>query len=110
MKRLNLNETWVLCLKMWKWIAKQVKAGRQNVEGLKEEWLRKHKFSGIHSKCFFCDYAVKNSHPKKFDCNCPAERIEQDFWCQKDSYCYSLKPIAFYKKLVELNKLRLKKR
>ena len=46
-KKLTLNQTWVLCLKMWKWIAEQVKAGNEDdIEDLKEQWLKKNGWEG----------------------------------------------------------------
>ena len=113
MKRLTLDETWVLCLKMWKWIAKEVradkKAGKDSVNALKQEWAEKHEFENIHQDCFFCEYAQRRDGLQ--DCRlCPAKRVDKDFHCM-DAYecCFCCYPIAFYKKLLELNKIRLAK-
>ena len=121
MKRLNLNETWVLCLKMWKWIAMKVrvaiKAGKEwDVVILKREWLSSHGFENIriYHNCFFCEYAHQHNPHKDIrgeGCSlCLARKIDKEFDCQDTDYEYDQKPIAFYKKLVELNKIRLKKR
>ena len=51
MKKLNLNETWRLCLKMWKWIAKESKKNFSfSVFGLKEQWLEENGFKNVESK------------------------------------------------------------
>ena len=110
MKRLNLNETWVLCLKMWKWIAKEVEAGRDSITDvidLKDEWLTKHGFRDVEENCFFCDYARRKAGCLQ---SCPGKKIDGSFNCDNKEYHYAGEPIAFYKKLVELNKIRLKKK
>ncbi len=120
MKRLTLDETWVLCLKMWKWIAMKVraaiKAGKTwNVNTLKKEWLEKHGFEDIVDDCFFCDFYDKR---RKSDSGlgclesglCPGRKVDDLFDCATTDYHYCNKPIAFYKKLCELYKLRLAKK
>ncbi len=115
MKRLNLDQTWVLCLKMWKWIAKEVKAGKtRDVDGLKKEWLQKHGFRDILAHdCFFCQYS--NSRTKDMSCRlCPAKKTAgKEYHCNDPDAlfpCFSTHPIAFYKKLLALNKIRLAKK
>ncbi len=110
MKRLSLDETWRLCLQMWKWIAKKIKADKNLCVGdLKAEWVKKHDFDEIDSNCFFCEYSAK--HPnKKVNCNCPAKKIDKGFHCLKGEYHYEHEPIKFYKKLVKLNEIRLAKK
>ncbi len=107
MKRLNLNETWVLCLKMWKWIAKEVRAGNgKSVNMLKKEWLKKHEFENVADDCFFCDYVTI----RKRDCMiCPAVKIDKNFYCSDSNHNWFYKPFTFYKTIVALNKIRLAK-
>ncbi len=112
MKRLTLDETWVFCLKMWKWIAKEARAGKDDrIESLKREWLNKNGFSDIHvwGTCFFCEYSVRRTNPNT--CRlCPAKRVNKVFSCYDEKYCWQTSPLKFYKKLCELNKLRLAKK
>lgn len=109
MKRLTLNETWVLCLRMWKWIAEQRKKERRTgVEGLKALWLKKHGYKDdeIDNDCFFCEYACQ-----KQGClnSCPGYKVDSEFTCDNAEYSYCKHPIKFYTKLVELNKKRKKR-
>ena len=111
MKRLNLNETWVLCLKMWKWVIKEFEAGNpKNVDDLKEEWCEKNGFATVEIKyhCFFCEYDRRGENECDF---CPAKKIDKMFDCKGCSkYHYFDYPRKFYKTIFQLNKLRLKKR
>ncbi len=115
-KKLTLNETWEYCLSMWQWIAKEKKAGSVTpVAILKSKWLENN-WSGkpINATCFFCEYGEK--HPKKErsrkptkGCmSCPATQIDLTFYCMGSEYDYGCYPIAFYNKLVSLNRKRLK--
>ena len=109
MKRLTLNETWKLCLSMWRWIARQWKKRNISADGLKEEWLDNHGFAyeGIDKDCFFCKYTQQNNDG---DCDaCPGKMVSERFSCTKITHHYQYKPIAFYNKLVSLNRKRLKK-
>ena len=115
MKRLTLNETWKQCLAMWKWIAKQIRAGdNQGIYGLKVTWVKKHgiKVDELQGNCFFCEYTRRDKHRGKRDnCRlCPARKINKLFHCNKLPYNYLLEPRAFYKELLRLNRIRLKKR
>lgn len=109
MKRLTLNETWKLCLSMWWWIAGQKKKGNtSNINNLKWEWLEGHGFDygEISEDCFFCEYITQ----KDIGCvNCPGKMVSKRFSCTKTTYHYQSKPIAFYNKLVSLNRKRRKK-
>ncbi len=106
MKRLNLDETWVLCLAMWKWIAKEARTGKMACT-LKAEWIKKHSFKAVWANCFFCDWSTKHGG----NCNCPAKKIDTSFHCEhNEEYRWYNKPIAFYKKLLALNKIRLAKK
>ena len=113
MKKLNLDETWTLCLKMWKWIAKKRRESsyKLSVYRLKEEWLTKHGFDPdtVMDTCFFCEYRIARKDTD--ECYlCPAVKVNPDFRCSNSSYHYAYKPIAFYKKLAELNKIRLSRK
>ncbi len=119
MKRLNLDETWVLCLAMWKWIAQQVraaiKAGKAwDVNNLKAKWCRKHGYSHIDWLCFFCEYILHNNRSScktsRISPHCPGRKVDKKFNCQNKEYQFENKPIAFYKKLLALNKIRLAKK
>ena len=112
MKRLNLNDTWVLCLKMWKWIAREKNTGnRSAVNALKRQWVEKHGFKDIESTCFFCDYYFKRRKPDRVDCYlCPGIKVDKNFNCISDEYHYRACPTAFYKKLLQLNKIRKEKK
>ena len=111
MERLTLDQTWVLCLKMWKWIAKEVRAGNStNVDALKKEWCEKNGFAAIEIKycCFFCEYDRRGI----CECDrCPARKIDKAFKCYVDSsYHYLEFPLKFYKTICQLNKIRLGKK
>ncbi len=121
MKRLTLDETWVLCLKMWKWIAKEVrvaiKAEKEwNVDNLKAKWLRKHGFNPdkVEQECFFCEWGVlKEGRARtwyRYCPHCPAVKVDSDFGCSEPEYAHTERPTLFYKKLLALNKLRLAKK
>ncbi len=103
MKKLNLDETWRLCLEMWKWIAGE--AGALFVPILKEQWLREHGYEDrLQADCFFCDYS------KGRGClPCPGKEVDEAFDCTCTDYDYCDNPIKFYNKLVSLNEIRLKK-
>ena len=105
MGKLTLNQTWVLCLRMWRWIAEVWKKG-DNVERLKSKWLRENGFgaAGIHEHCFFCHYAP-NDCPK-----CPGRKVDEDFDCQDhDDYDYRM-PKSFLTELLRLNRIRKAKK
>ncbi len=101
---MNLNDTWTNCLKMWKWISEQ----DGNAIDLKEQWRTEHGFGRIIGNCFFCDHAGLD-RDAMLDCTkCPGVLIDKHFHCSRADYFYLKKPKAFYKKIVELNKKRLK--
>ena len=119
MKRLTLDETWTLCLRMWKWIAGEVKKGsREDVDDLKAEWLEDNNFEDEYfaNDCFFCGYVEERTGKTPYPDEggtcalCPAKKVAEFFGCCEDEYHYSGKPLAFYAKLVELNKKRLSKK
>lgn len=104
MKKLNLNETWEQCLKMWRWIVRQ--PCPRNIYTLKDTWLKEHGFGNnfLYNDCFFCDYNCVSC--KK----CPGYKVDRDFHCENYEYNYSAKPTAFLRKITELNKKRLSKK
>lgn len=110
-KKLTLDETWTLCLQMWKWIAEQIpkKPVRLHIStfvwNLKAKWLQEHSVgSNIENNCFFCDWATryKNEH-----CNsCPAKKVDKNFGdCYDENYSFETKPIEFYHKIDSLHKI-----
>lgn len=107
MIELTLDETWEKCLKMWRWIVKQIKLHPySNVEVLKRKWLKKYGFGKIYNDCFFCDYTFKHA---SIECDkCPAFLVDRYFHCTSNEYCWEKKPAEFLKKITELNKQRLK--
>ena len=111
-KKLTLNETWRLCLKMWKWIAKQVRAGNQkSIESLKVKWLENNWAGGqVRAYCFFCEYTTTHFREgENVGCAiCPAKLVDKQFDCVDTDYNFSRCPIPFYNKLVSLNRKRLK--
>ncbi len=103
-RRYNLEKTWRLCMSLWRWVAKQKGGGsRKSVPVLKEEWLRKKGIEGILYTCFFCDYDGRIDD----ECDeCPGRSVDLDFDCEDDEYYWKGSPIAFYNKLVSLNRKR----
>jgi hypothetical protein len=106
--KMNLNETWKLCLQMWKWVAKNYN-GSISVNYLKERWCEEHDFAGDkqpENSCFFCDYVEERGRD---ECElCPGRKVDPDFDCYDEKYSFDCKPKEFYKKLVQLNKKRMK--
>ena len=101
---MTLNETWKNCLAMWKWIAEQIQDNPDlDVKDLKMEWLDNNGFgTTIVEDCFFCDYAPGNC------LHCPGKLIDPSFHCEAEEYHYLESPVAFYEKIVALNKKRTK--
>jgi len=118
MKKLTLDQTWKKCLSMWRWIAKQKREGSsKDGVGLKHEWLENHGWQQfkIQENCFFCERAVLligHTDTLGVGCSgkCPAQKIEKDFDCQVNGCHWAYDPIAFYNKLVSLNRKRLAKK
>lgn len=104
--RMTLDETWKNCLSMWRWIAKEVRNGNpKGADSLKIEWTKAHDLYTSARSCFFCDYA----NALNGGCNkCPAWKIEPGFNCSAPEHDHTDNPIAFYNKLVSLNRKRLK--
>ncbi len=106
-KMSKLDLCWKNCLSMWGWIAEQAKSGSStSTTRLKRMWCRANKTLGLHNNCFFCEY---DANKNKGSCNsCPGTAVEEDFRCWAEEYDYDEKPIAFYNKLRDLNRKRLK--
>jgi hypothetical protein len=115
MKPLTLNQTWTLCLKMWKWIAEHWVEIEDGVETLKAQWLKDNGYEyddWPNSCCFFCEYAMQKSSDKDFwECCdfCPGRLVNKRFNCFNKTYCFHMYPLKFYKKLLELNRKRKEK-
>lgn len=117
MKRLTLDETWKNCLSMWRWIAKEKE--NENADGvwaLKRQWIEENDLETheVQNKCFFCEYDRENSgiNPDRHtdSCpDCPGSIVDPSFDCYHPDYDFEADPIAFYNKLVSLNRKRLKK-
>ena len=121
MKKLTLNQTWVLCLRMWRWIAHKWEEG-DVVWKLKDQWLIDNGYSDIDLQhdCFFCEWAVlqrlskRNEIQKRSEyihgqgCKkwCPGCKVDSEFNCRNSKYNYDLKPKAFYAELLRLNQIR----
>ena len=113
MKKLNLDETWRLCMSMWRHVKRRIQSGdKETVESLKASWATKHGYH-LDSDCFFCDYVDLRSDPLmdySAGCKlCPARKIDPEFHCKNLTYHYRLKPIKFYNKLRSLYRLYLKR-
>jgi len=98
---------------MWRWIAKEKRKNRRvGVVTLKTRWVKKNGFGEdeIAANCFFCEY--DESCQRNIECceDCPARKIDKHFICGHPNYRYNTKPVAFYNKLVSLNRKRLNRR
>ena len=105
MKKLTLEQTWTMCLRMWRWIAKEWKSNnRLTVYSLKRQWLKANGFEvglGATDNCFFC------AHTLRVDCcDCPGVLVNSFFDCESAEYNYFIDPPAFYKELLRLNRIR----
>ena len=105
MKKRTLNQTWVLCLGMWQWIAKVWTPDGTKIYKLKTQWVINNGFRDfeIYGNCFFCDLAVSCEE-------CPGRLVDPDFSCHTPDYSYEEKPVAFYKELLRLNRIRKAKK
>lgn len=112
MKKRTLNQTWILCLRMWRWIAKvwqTPRYRRYDVIALKEIWTEKNGFYRVQAACFFCDYDYKKTDVPNCE-DCPGALIDPDFNCTEHNYNYGTKPVEFYKELLRLNRIRKAKK
>lgn len=109
MRRLSIEETWKECLRMWKWISQHCCG--DDVGIFKQKWLDKHGYLKTDSGCFFCAYAKSSGiYSNRCLAHCPARKVDPDFICDDCSYSFLDQPEQFYQKLVELNKILLKKK
>lgn len=111
-KKMTLGETWENCLSMWQWVAKQIEdESKKGVILLKRQWAEAHGFvSGeIEADCFFCEYASQNNGGWPGCSKCPGKKIEPHFDCDYGDCQWKETPVAFYNKLVGLNKKRNRK-
>ena len=107
MKKRTLNQTWTLCLRMWRSISKKWAEG-DNIYDAKRKWLIENRFfpSELESHCFFCDYNIRF-----YDCRgCPGQLVNKSFTCENADYNYETNPPAFYKELLRLNRIRKAKK
>jgi len=110
-KKRTLNQTWTLCLRMWRWIAKvwqTPRYRRYDISDLKRIWLKKNGYkNGLWCDCFFCDY---KSRGVPCSVGCPGAMVDRNFRCTRFNYHWIRKPIEFYKELLRLNKIRKAKK
>jgi hypothetical protein len=105
MKKLTLNQAWVLCLRQWKWIIKELdESPIQCIAALKHKWCLEHRCLEIAALCFFCEYATQQND--EGCCNCPGKFVGKQFSCENMTYDYTNEPRRFYKKLLALNQKR----
>ena len=107
MRKRTLNQTWILCLRMWRWIAKTWIGDGSNIHELKARWLRENGINenDIYCNCFFCDYAEDHCLTR-----CPGKLVDSHFSCGREVYDYESNPVAFYKELLRLNRIRRAKK
>ena len=100
-KDMMIDEIWKQCIKMWRWIVRQIEAGdERTIHKLKRTWLQEHGFSpSIHGACFFCESCTNCG-------NCPGAIIDECFSCFRDDIAYNLHPKAFLKELFHLDNIR----
>lgn len=110
MKKLTLNQTWVLCLRMWRWIAKEWKKLEEDPHDIhywvvlqKAKWLRDHGYASIKNNCFFCERVDDRVHV--IDCvDCPGALVDSEFHCYDAGWCFD--PPRFLSELLRLNRIR----
>ena len=103
MEKLSLDETWVQCLKMWKWITQPAFAEIAVYE-LKGRWLKQHGFSDVNAACLFCEYVGYNG-----GIACPGRLVDKEFNCRDIKYSFRWHRAKFLKELLRLSKIRLSK-
>jgi hypothetical protein len=109
MKKRTLNQTWTLCLRMWRWVAKKwaKESSPRKVIRLKRQWLHNNGFEeAIMANCFFCDFQEAIGGCTQ----CPGKLVDSSFSCCSKVYGYEYKPIEFYKELLRLNRIRKAKK
>ena len=115
--RLSIDEAWDKCLDMWQWIA-EVKLGLEeynfvSIIHLKIRWLKdNHIGAKIKNDCYFCEYAQQQYINDNMErCySCPPISVAKRFHCESNlREAWHINPVAFYNKLLVLNKKRLVK-
>ena len=105
MKKKTLNQTWKLCRRVSRWIAKPENE-EISVHTLKKRWFHKNGFdNSVIRHCFFCDFTV-NATGRVICAWCLRKAVSPNFHCCNDSYHYSRNRKAFYKELLRLNRIR----
>lgn len=107
-RKRTLNETWLLCLRMWRAIVNYPDLNDCNISTLKQRWLYANGFTEIDvlHDCFFCDYAIDPDLNREDCTGCPGCLVDPLFDCCNGEYYYRYMPIEFRKKLLELNRIR----
>ncbi|KKK56978.1 hypothetical protein LCGC14_3059110 [marine sediment metagenome] len=102
---ISLDKTWTFCIRMAKWIAKEMQRDSSQYVGvLKEAYLaQNHPDLDLYNNCFFCDYNGYDDNKCKA---CPGRLVDLGFHCENDAYSYDRRPTDFHKELVRLNKIR----
>ena len=108
MKKRTLNQTWVLCLRMWRSIAKNW-TERKSVSCQKRLWLMHNGFGKyeVSAGCFFCQY---DEYYNRGCRSCPGRLVDPSFDCNNEPYSFRNEPVAFYKELLRLNRIRKAKK
>ncbi len=107
--KLTLNEAWEKCPEMYKWIADIYVIG-DDVDEYKYDWLRENDSDAdLLCNCYFCEYAGEDDFGDTVCDNCPGVLVDPTFDCKNSEYHYAINPVAFYHKIVALNKVRLEK-
>ena len=84
-KRLTRKLAKEFCLKQWRWIVKQIRAGdTTSVKDLKEQWMDDHGLARlVNHDCFYCEYAIQKTKIHQLyslggqDCKyCPGKVID----------------------------------
>lgn len=114
--RLNLDQTWEQCIKMWEFVCRSLRHDPdQEVNVLKERWMRKNYPPHVYVdyNCFFCDYdnnrRNENGKSGQFCMYCPGKKVDKDFNCEDPAYHWMVKSHEFLKKIKALNKQRKQK-
>lgn len=104
---MNLNKTWVECLRMWHDITTLPEYINMNVGDAKRKWKLANGYASKGANCFFCHYSQVTKTVISFCANCPGVLVDKTFNCCNRAYSYDIKPKKFYQELVRLNKIRL---
>ena len=124
----RLEQAWIDCLKMWKWIDRNINTAKHelsltkiaHVSEFKRWYLAKHdKIKPLTHHCYFCHFqateASKHNGPRLYHeglimhCpGCPGNLVDPEFNCERGATWYS-DPHEFYKRLCRLNTERKRK-